>query len=59
MEGYNFISMRYLGVLHVLLSGEPDGALQKAIEGNKEMLVDFFDSVVSWDNNFAVEDMVV
>ncbi|KAL9315429.1 hypothetical protein ACSQ67_016430 [Phaseolus vulgaris] len=59
MEGYNFIDMRYLGVLHVLLSGEPDGALRKAIEGNKEMLVDFLTLLCRGTTISSVEDMVI
>jgi len=59
MEGCNFIKVRYLWGLYVLLSGERNGALQKSIEENKESFADFFDSVVPWDDNFVVAEKVV
>jgi len=51
--------MKYLGGLYVLLSRESNEALQKSIEDNKETFAELFDSVVPWDNSFAVEDKVV
>nr|XP_007133499.1 hypothetical protein PHAVU_011G184000g [Phaseolus vulgaris]ESW05493.1 hypothetical protein PHAVU_011G184000g [Phaseolus vulgaris] len=59
MEGVDFIRVRYLGGQYVLLSGESDGIIQKTLKDNKEMMGALFESIVPWEESFAVDEKVV
>ena len=59
MEGLNFIRIRYLGDKYVLLFRESEGVVKKAYKENKDWFEAFFESVVPWNNNFAVEERLV
>lgn len=59
LEGFHFIRVRYLGDLYVLLSGDLEGIVQKTLEDNKEMFATVFESVVPWEDNFAVDEKLV
>jgi len=58
MEGVDFIRVRYLGGQYVLLTGESDGMIQKTLKNNKEMMAALFESIVPWEESFAVDEKV-
>ena len=59
MEGVDFIRVRYLGGQYVLLSGESDGMIQKTLKNNKETMGALFESIIPWEESFAVDEKVV
>jgi len=59
MEGVDFIRVRYLGGQYVLLTGESDGMIQKTLKNNKEMMAALYESIVPWEESFAVDEKVV
>jgi len=59
MECVDFIRVRYLGGQYVLLTGESDGMVQKTLKNNKEMMAALFESIVPWEESFAVDEKVV
>ncbi|ESW15862.1 hypothetical protein PHAVU_007G108700, partial [Phaseolus vulgaris] len=54
LSGINSVKLRSLGEKFVLLSCDEAGLLEEIVAGNKDLLDGIFESIVPWDDSFAV-----
>ncbi|XP_068501378.1 uncharacterized protein [Phaseolus vulgaris] len=59
LGGFNSVRVRILGGMFVLLSSEEEGQIKRLIADNKEWFEGFFESIVPWDDPFAVSEKIV
>ena len=58
LGGFNVVRVRILGGMYVLLSCEEEGQIKRLIAENKEWFEGFFESIVPWDDSFAVSEKI-
>ena len=59
LSGINSVKLRSLGEKFVLLSCDEAGLLEEIVAGNKDLLDRIFESIVPWDDSFAVGEKFI
>jgi len=58
LGGFNLVRVKFLGGMYALLSFEEEGQIKRIIIDNKEWFEGIFESIVPWDDSFAVSEKI-